>query len=227
MIRLLYRLFPRQFNKLLFNQQHVNPELDFVFIDSEGRKYHRYHDDLQMPMVRKGAINQFMTELTTALTQKELSEYLKIMRASLQELIDKGIQSKPLATLGYMLNELEEREELHIHPELCFDLCACVYIREDEKDTDLYNWNIHAEKVDQFKKDSKSGLHDFFFLKGWTEYLPYSNSSPSELKAYVDSIKPQLEAQKRVRSNLIEQLDSLSKETDSSKTSSSSPSKEK
>lgn len=199
--------FRKSVNKLLHTQQAVIPQTEFAFIDSEGRRYFRYTDDLQMPMVRKGVVNEFMTKFNIAITDKELGEYLTVLKACHQELLTAGkLVSKPFSIIGYYLTELEERKNLRIHPELCFDLCAVVYLREDERESDKYNWKLHTEKVEQFKRDSEAGLYDFFFMSGWQEYLPYSNTSPQDLKSYVSSIKPTLEAQRKMRSSLMEQL---------------------
>jgi len=198
-------------HNLLFSKQHVNPEMEFSFMDSNGHRYFRYTDDLNMPMVRKGVVNEFMTKLTICLTDKELGEYLTIMKACHQELLTAGkLVSKPFAIIGYYLTEMEERKNMRIHPELCFDLCATVFVREDEKETDKYDWRIHEEKVEQFKRDSASGLHDFFFISGWQEYIPYAFSSPTDLRNSVNSMKPIVEAQAKMRGSLLEQLGLLS-----------------
>lgn len=199
-------------NKLLFNQQHINPDLEFAFIDSNGKRYYRYKDDMKLPMVRKGVINHFMSLLTAAITETELAEYVKILRANHQEILDAGkLKSKPFSHIGFILTQLEDRQRWHIHPELCFDLCAVVFLREDEKEGVSYDHRIHNEKVEQFHRDSRSGLLDFFYISGWQTYLPYSNSSPQELKTYVESMVPKVEAQRRILSQLS-QTDSSSNE---------------
>lgn len=219
MTRWLYNHIPsfrKAVNQILHTKQSVNPEMEFSFIDSNGKQYFRYKDDMLMPMLRKGVVNEFYTKMTTCLTEKELGQYLSVMKGAHQELLNAGkLISKPFSLIGYLITELEERKALQIHPELCFDLCAVIYVREDERESDKYNWNIHEEKVAQFKRDSASGLYDFFFMSGWQEYLPYSHSSPSALKTYVNSIKPTLAAQKRMLGNLMEQYGLSSQENTS------------
>jgi hypothetical protein len=203
MTRFLYNhlpVFRKSVNKILFSQQKKSPDLEFMFVDSNGKRYFRYKSDMMMPMVRKGVIDHFMTKLTTSLTDKELNEYLTIITTNLDEMMNAGkLKSKPFSLIRVSVEQMQERQKVMLHPELCWDLCAIVYIREDEIEGDTYNDEIHNEKVSQFKKDSRTGLHDFFFMSGWQAYLPYSSISPNELKSYVTSIAPRLVAEEKWR----------------------------
>lgn len=199
--------FRKSVNKLLFKQQALEANLEFDFMGPDGSRYYRYTDDLQLPMVRKGMLETLMTRLTINLTQKELGEYFAIIRACHQELLTAGeLKSKPFSIIGYLITEMEERKNLPPHPEVLYELWAVIYIREGEKLTSTYDLTLHKKKAEWFKEWTELGIFDFFLLRGWQGYLPYSNTSPQGLKNSVASIRPTLEAQRKMRSSLMELL---------------------
>ena len=94
-----------------------------------------------------------------------------------------GGKKPDIAMIGFLIKEMRLREEILLHPELMFDLVGVRYIREDEDPT-VIDVDIHREKVEQFKKDSRDGLYDFFYGAGLPAYMPYLKKLENELNEY-------------------------------------------
>ncbi len=60
-------------------------------------------------------------------------------------------------------------------------LVAHTYIREDENPL-IVDPIIHKEKIIQFNKDSSGVLADFFYTAGLSAFLPFSNSTQSDIE---------------------------------------------
>lgn len=184
-LSLLYRAFPNQFHKLVFESQRKPfsfEKLQFAFVDSNGKRYYRYSDDLDMPIVRKGYFEKCFMEFDAAISDKELKLIIHAMQAAIHRKDKQGRMNPDIAMIGHLITEMENRNGQLIHPEIMFDMVATLYIREDENPGTV-DQEIHNQKVIQFKQDSQGGLYDFFYQSGLERYIPFSALSARDLEA--------------------------------------------
>lgn len=201
-LKLIYLAFPTQFNKLAFNSQ-TKPinfdKLSFQFIDSNGKKYYRYMDDFEMPIVRKGYIEKCFKELEYCLNADEMTDILTAMKLAINKRDNRGNMTPDIAMIGHLITEIENRKKTLLHPEILFDITATMLIREDENPSEL-DIELHGSKIEQFKKDSQTGLRDFFYTAGLTTYLPFLEQFGGDLNLMIAHSKAKIEGlQKQVR----------------------------
>lgn len=196
MLKLLYKAFPRQFNKLAFNSQSKPVDkslLEFCFIDSNGYKYYRYSDDFEIPISRKGHFEKCFLELESCLSGSELQLLLDAMEKALAEKDRQGNMKPNIALMGHLVTEIKNRKQLLLHPDIMMDMVACLYIREDENPATI-DLEIHTYKVEQFKADSRGGLYDFFYSAGLSKYLPYLEKSAEDWGAIFEYSRARITA---------------------------------
>ncbi len=149
-----------------------------AFVDSNGKRYFVPVNDFDIPILRTKAIETAILALSRGLSQDELKKFIEAMKKAV------GEGKKPdVAMIGHLIIEMEKREDLLLHPDLMFDLVSYRYIREDE-DPAIIDKDIHAQKVEQFKKDSTEGLYDFFYAAGLAQYIPYLTKLEREWSEY-------------------------------------------
>jgi hypothetical protein len=182
--RFFYWIFKAQIDKLIFVNQSKKKgfeKLRFEFTDSKGMKYYRFQDDMDIPILRKGELERVLIEIKAGISKDELELIIKAMYKAINN--EEGGRVIPnIALIGHLIEELNNRRELLIHPELLFESVAILYIREDE-DPAIVDKEILRNKIEQLKKDSVEGLYDFFYTKGLSEYMPYLPKSEEELMA--------------------------------------------
>lgn len=214
MIKLLFRLFRKQFLKLAFNEQSKPVDFDKlnqVFIDSDGRKYYMYDDDMEIPVTRRGESVKYLQELEACLSREELGMFTDGMIVALER-EEKGRFKPDFAMIGFLIKEIQLRKEGLFHPEIMFNLISTLYIREDENPS-VIDPQIHKQKVEQFKLDSQGGLYDFFYSAAFKAYLPFTEMSPEEFVTYWREGKAIVEAMKQTLSTLSKQESSKEKTT--------------
>lgn len=192
--KFFYWLFKSQIKKLQFNEQSKKPgfeKLSFIFRDSDGKDYFKYTNDFEIPILRKGELERALLEIESGLSASELGRILKAMKDALSE--TKGDRFVPnIAKIGFLIEEMENRKEMLVHPELLFEVAAILYIREDE-DPAIVDRQILSEKIVQLKKDSRDGLYDFFYSRGLSTYIPFLEKSEEEFMEYYELSRKKLE----------------------------------
>jgi hypothetical protein len=175
--KLIYWLFKKQLLKIYYSEQSKKKGFENMtptFVDSNGKRYFVPVNDFDIPILRTKAIETAILAISRGLSQDELKKFIEAMKKAV------GEGKKPdVAMIGHLIIEMEKREDMLLHPDLMFDLVAYRYIREDE-DPAVIDKEIHAQKVEQFKKDSIEGLYDFFYAAGVSQYIPYLTKSESE-----------------------------------------------
>lgn len=191
LIRVFYTLFKRQILKIYYLEQSKKKGFEGfqkVFVDSNGKQYYSPVNDFDLPIQRTRDLETKLMRMRAGLSDENLDQFLNAMEKAL------GEGKKPnLAMIGHLIIEMKKRKDLLLHPDLMFDIVALRYIREDE-DPATVDLEIHKEKVDQFKKDSKAGLYDFFYNAGLTMYLPYLAKLESEWDEYWEESQMKIEA---------------------------------
>lgn len=181
MIRLFYFLFKSQILKLQYSEQSKKKgfeKLTQVFIDSKGKRYYRYPNDMDIPILRKGALEKCLMEIESGLSSRELAMILDAMKKALN--FRKGDRMIPdLSKVGFLIEEINNRKDMLIHPELLFKAVSILYIREDENPAKV-DEEITRQKESQLREDSKEGLYDFFYTSGLSAYIPFLEKSEDE-----------------------------------------------
>lgn len=198
MIRLFYFLFKSQILKLQYNEQSKKKgfeKLTQVFIDSKGKRYYRYPNDMDIPILRKGELERVLREVQYGLSRDELSDILDAMTKALSD--QRGDKIVPnFAKVGFLVEEIKNRKEMLIHPDLLFEAVAMLYIREDE-DPAIVDKEIVRQKMIQLKEDSKEGLYDFFYTSGLHAYIPFLQKSEEDWMELWEEGKVRMETMKR------------------------------
>lgn len=199
-LSLLYRLYPKQFHKLVFESQRkpVNFEsLELVFLDSNGKKHYQYPSEKLMPIFRKGHMEKCFMEMSMQLHSKELRPIIDAMEKALNRHDKQGAMSPDIVMMGFLITEMKNREQMLVHEEICMDLLAAMFIREDEN-PEKFDEEIHAQKIQQLTVDSQGGLRDFFYGEVLSKFTPSLSGSSEELAAAARASRIRIAALKKL-----------------------------
>lgn len=165
-------------------------QLDFRFLDSKGRKYYGYNDQLQMSVDRYGKLNEFWIWYSNGLDAKSLDKLLDIANAALEDGVSNMHDKKPVNAIkiGAILNEIRNRKDMIRPLELLFNMLALYIVREDE-DPRLFNEKIHLEKVSQFLWEENKGNFFFLNLNEWKTLYSFLTMSEEEWRDYSQTAK--------------------------------------
>lgn len=189
MIKLIFNLFKKQMIAFAFATQRKQKGfegLEWCFMDSVGNNYYKYIDDMDMPIERKAQLERYLIELDAKLSRREVKMFVDAMKAKIEEIINSPQKGKitGLASLALMVEEIERREEMILHPELLMDIASVTYIRHDEL-PQTFDEDIHRQKVTQFNLDAKGGLYDFFYQGGLSAYMPTFKELQKDFPKYI------------------------------------------
>ena len=202
-IKLFYRLFRKQILKIYFSEQSTSAGFENMkvqFVDSEGRRYFSPDKDLDLPHVRTQEIQRRLMGVKFGLDDSYVEDFITAVKAALN-----NGKRPDVAVIGHLINELEARSKIWLHPDVMFDMVAFKYIREDENPA-IIDKNIHTQKVEQFRKDSKEGLYDFFYKAKLTDVLPFLKSLESEFPEFFQESIVQLKAKETQIKSIISKL---------------------
>lgn len=198
-LKLLYRWFPESFHKLVFLSQ-VKPKefdlLEFVFVDSNGKRYFRYMNDMDAPIPRLKAFQMKFKELEAGIDRDTLGMLIDALEKALKEKDSKGHMVPNIAMIGHLITELKNRTENLIDPLIMMEMVAYLYTREDEN-PEVIDEDIHSQKVEQFTKDAKTGLHSFFVTAGLSKYMPFLGQSGVDWETAFRQMRAEAEALKQ------------------------------
>jgi len=164
------------------NQKRIkNSDLEYRFHDQDGKVYFGYPDSLPLPLERWGKARDFLHWMNNGLSPAEFKEMISVAEKNWISYIKTG---KNASKVGYIFEELKSRGDMTIHTELLYNYLAVQVVREDE-DPIKFNSEIHQQKVEQFKKETQSGNHYFFFQQPELKRLhELWNFSQSEWEKY-------------------------------------------
>lgn len=188
-------------------------KMTLAFVDSEKRKYYKYSDDFDLPLERKGKLDRYYGWLSAMMGGHELSDFTDKMEKQLNECINtldlKG-RIEGLAQIQLLINEIRNRKSLIVHEEIYFRIMGVQYIREDQNPAE---WDEEFEdaKIEQFKKDSKGGLYDFFYNGPLRKYMAFYNLSEEEWTAYLNESRAIIQGQTNHLNMLTSEARSKSK----------------
>lgn len=219
MIRLIFNLFKTAFLKLAFSQQSKPvgfEKLSFKFIDSNGERYHRFNEDLDIPVQRKGQIERIMQELEAGISQSELDRFLVAMSKALDGKDKKGNLKPDIPMIGWLIEEMKMRKASILHPDILLELLCAVSIREDE-DPAVWDEEIQQQKLIQIGKDCSegSGLYDFFHKASLRESIPFLDITQGKWNEYLNHSRTKIKAMEVMLQDYSSEKESLKHEATS------------
>lgn len=191
--RLLYKLFPQDFNQLVWDSTHKpkkNHGLKYAFT-CEGYRYYVYDSLFEMPIERLGRAQDFVLQLQRMVSDSELASFLDQMEGALFESTS-GEKLKGLSKIGFLVGEMKERKKLLLHPEIMMELSGCMLIREDQ-DPGVWDAEFEQKKIELFRENYKGkGLYDFFVLGGLNQFFPNFSSFEKDWEIYWEMAQARL-----------------------------------
>jgi len=160
-------------------------DLEYKFIDSEGRRYYVWKEILDIPLSRKPHLDKAQMELSRMMTGEELTAFLDEQKELIEGAINEPAKrAKNLAAIMMQNEEIRMRNELLFHKEIFIDLIACITVREDEV-PERFDQEIHDQKVKRFMDDSETGLSFFLQKSGLAKLIPYIDELGDDLQTLV------------------------------------------
>lgn len=225
MIGFLYNNFPsvrKRIIEIAFEARYKPNDfskLSLTFKDSKGKEYYGFNDPMDFPIARLEQLYTHVDELKACMPGDDHDLFHDAREEALNREVD-GELKPDIAMMGYLQIEEKKRRKYLLHPEIILDLLACIAIRSDE-DLAVFDMEIHNQKKEQLREDSKG--HLFFFVKkaGLNQYLPFLKVSETELKEYLNVSVSRLSAQRQQLLNYITPNESSSVKSDSESSSGS------
>lgn len=185
MIKLLFKLFRKQFTKLVigdFSKPLTHKDLEFAFADTEGRRYYKFPSASPFPISRHAERDKLLIWLNRNLTGEQLGQLLEQMETS----IHAGLKDPShAAKVAAIVAEIRSRKDMIVSMDILINIAAVHWIREDEEPM-TYSEVIHQEKCNQFKKEVADGNHYFFFQQTELANLfNFQKFSEESLKEYL------------------------------------------
>lgn len=130
-------------------------------VDSNGKQYYGFPNDMLFPVERHGKLLFFMQHIAKGLTPEEDE---KIDDAIAKILIEEKDVKKINIRIASLLGEKERRRKLCFHTELFYNYIAVQLVREDET-VEMYDNDIQLQKVAQFKEEAKKKESTYHFFQ--------------------------------------------------------------
>jgi len=153
-------------------------KMEYKFTDSQGRRYYSYLNDYDIPIKRYGQFKRFLMELANGMARDEVKLFIDAMKSALNKTpID-------IAQIGFVLNEMELRNDILFHEEIMFNMVATLYIREDQHPGE---WDEETEQVkaQYLKIEAQGKLYDFFVTASLGKYIPYLKEHKGTLREFL------------------------------------------
>ena len=161
-------------------------DLEYKFVDSDGRRYFVWKEILEMPLERKVKLDESQMELSRMMTGEEMLKFLDLQYKLIDECVnDPNKRGENLAALMMQNKEIRMRSELLFHREIFVSMIACITVREDEH-ADKFDAEIHSQKVEQFMKDTETGLAFFLSKSGLSKLIPYIDKLGDDLPTLLE-----------------------------------------
>ena len=163
--------------------------MEFVFTDSQNRKYFAFPDLKKLPLPLLEKLNELQEQLTSKIPGRDLDSWI----VKVEEVLN-GHSEKKVTDTGYWLGVLKERRSILFDPTLLTEIAALLYIREDENPC-VYNKELHKEKFELLWSDSQEGmkLYDFFQQAGLKGYIPSGNITQVNWEQYLQESMEKIE----------------------------------
>lgn len=192
--------------KLIIKKPNWASLCSLAYTDKQKRRYYIYNDELDMSVLRKGELEKYLMELQYG------SDYSDVLQGMKDALIihKKGKIQPDITKLGYLIEELSERKQHLLLPEIMFKIMATMLLREDENPA-VIDQEILNEKLITFEKEiQQGGLASFFHSVGISKLLNLSNISILDLQRLMRASKHRIINRNRELSSLKNESQLLS-----------------
>lgn len=184
----------------------VKYSMEHAHTDSEGRSYLRF-TDAKMPLERIGKMQDYIDLMGSGLSREELSDLIASADNELAKMFS-GKKGK-VSHVGWVLQQIQDRAHIIMHPELLYHFVAVQLVRDDEP-INTFVESIHLEKIAQFKRDNTNYSTYFFFqvpeLKMVNERLKFSptewDASWKESQKLIEQTKQKIDHLASVKESL-------------------------
>ncbi len=153
-------------------------KMEYNYTDSRGMRYYSYLNDYDIPIKRYGQFKRFLMELANGMSRDEVTLFIAAMKA--------GVNKTPpdIAQIGFLLNEMELRNDTLFHEEIMFNMVATLYIREDQHPGE-WDEETEQEKAKFLKIEAQGKLYDFFVTASLGKYIPYLKEFKGTLREFL------------------------------------------
>ena len=128
-------------------------ELEYSFIDLQGKKYYSFPEATALPIERLAKMEEYKVYMSSGLHSENIKEITDYMQSILEKIVNSGIDnevkknsSKNIGDLGMLIRELKERQKTFIPIEIYYAFLAIQLVREDEN-PHIYNNSVHNSKI--------------------------------------------------------------------------------
>ena len=213
MIKLIYRIFKKKLNKLVFDSEVLHGDwrdkCEVYYVDNEGMKYYRYRNQYDMPVMRYEYLQGLVVLFEIGFNSKDYKLFLDAFDKEIENVANeytakKGMHITQLAKISTIINELKARSEIRLEPTLLLEMMACVLVREDEK-PEIVDHKIQDIKVQTFKTANKDRQSAFFLKAGLNAYLPYLELLEKDWMKYMAESTTELKMRTEILNTLMPQ----------------------
>lgn len=139
-----------------------------AYTDKKGRKYYAYQDETDMGVFRYGEMEKCFLELRYGMDYADIAN---AMQKAINQSSKKGQMTPDFTQISFLAQEIIDRKNMLIIPDILFNICATTLIREDENPY-VIDQEILQQKVSTFKAEiQQGGLHAFFHANGWLKLI--------------------------------------------------------
>ncbi len=164
-------------------------DLEYAFTTTNGTRYYRFPNGIQLPMERYAKLQQYMVWISSALDGTELGSLLDLA----DKAIVKGLEdTKEAARVAAIIGQIRDRNNKIHHIELMYNYLAVQFVREDEAPT-VFNNQIQMEKVMEFREDAETQNQFFFLLPEYKKLIDLLNMSEGEWTTYLEVFQAETE----------------------------------
>jgi hypothetical protein len=219
MIKLLYKLFPKQLNSIVFENTTIHgnwKDKCYVhYIDTLGNKYYTPKNLFEDLWVKRREYLENLLALNEAGFSREDKKLWITNSNNLIDGIVNDVEKKgkidlktffqELARLRTMNEMLEARFEVILEPDTLLSMMACILVREDE-DPAIISDPIVDKHVEQFKKDDKLRDSAFFLTSGLDLFMPYLKGLEENWDKYIQDSTKTLKTIKQTEKKVLEKI---------------------
>lgn len=146
-----------------------------------GRTFYMFDDVFNIPYERGLKALVYYEEFRMRITKEYLAKHIEAMDKMLSD-----PQKIDIGNIAKLNNQLKERLELIIEPELLYKLASVVFFDDKEKPY-AYDFG-YAEKKIKFWKENASA-HSFFLETPLVNLIPYLKLSGTNMDTYTEIVE--------------------------------------
>jgi hypothetical protein len=165
-------------------------ELEYSFIDLQGKKYYSFPEATALPIERLAKMEEYKVYMSSGLHNQAITEITDYMQSILEKIVNSGIDnevkknsSKNIGDLGMLIRELKERQKTFIPIEIYYAFLAIQLVREDENPY-MFNNSVHNSKIAALMDLNEINGGFFFGQRESKQLQSWLNMSETEWSEY-------------------------------------------